>query len=59
MKKNMNSLSTDLINLNLTKQLKKNIFYKNINYNKYKLVPFNVQVNYVGYTKYFPADSKE
>ena len=59
MKKNMNSLSTDLINLNLTKQLKKNIFYKNINYNKYKLVPFNFKENYVGYTKYSPADSKE
>ena len=59
MKKNMNSLQTNLVNLNITKLLKKNIFYKNINYNKYKLVPFNVKVNYVGYTKYFPADSKE
>ena len=59
MEKNTSSLQTNLVNLNLTKQLKKNIFYKNINYNKYKLVPFNVKVNYVGYTKYFPADSKE
>lgn len=59
MKKDINSLQTNLVNLNLTKQSKNNIFYNNINYNKYKLVPFNVQVNYVGYTKYFPADSKE
>ena len=55
----MNSLQTNLVDLDLTKQLKKNIFYKNINYNKYKLVPFNVKINYVGHTKYFPADSKE
>lgn len=59
MKKNLNSLQTNLVNLNLIKQSKKNIFYKNINYNKFKLVPFNIKVNYVGYTKYFPADSKE
>ena len=38
--------------------LKKNIFYKNIN-NNYKLISFKDKENYIGHTKYFPADSKE
>ena len=52
--KKINSLQTDL-----TKELKHNIFDKNINNNKFKLVPLNVKENYVGNTKYSPADSKE
>jgi hypothetical protein len=34
------------------------IFYNNIN-SKYTLIPFNAKKNYIGITKYFPADSKE
>nr|ACV41151.1 ribosomal protein 3/homing endonuclease-like fusion protein [Leptographium europhioides]ACV41154.1 ribosomal protein 3/homing endonuclease-like fusion protein [Leptographium europhioides] len=37
---------------------KSNIFIKNIN-NKYKLIPFNIKINFVGENKYFPSDFKE
>jgi hypothetical protein len=41
-------------------KLKNNfIFSKNINNNKYKLIPFSINQNSVGKIKYFPADSKE
>ena len=47
----------------MNKEIKKeklisNIFIKNIN-DKFRLVPFNVNKNYLGKPKYFPAASKE
>nr|YP_010899382.1 ribosomal protein S3 [Grosmannia fruticeta]WHN64119.1 ribosomal protein S3 [Grosmannia fruticeta] len=35
-----------------------NIFVKNIN-NKYKSIPLNTRINFVGETRYFPSDFKE
>jgi hypothetical protein len=48
----------------LAQQIKKqscsgNIFYRNINNNKYKLIPFNLNLSSVGNTKYSPPASKE
>lgn len=56
--KNTNFLKENSENLN-TVNLQSDIFFKNINNNKYKLVPFNIKENYVGENKYSPAASKE
>jgi hypothetical protein len=45
------------LNNKISKKLT-NIFIKNTN-NKLKTVPFNLNINHVGETKYFPAVSKE
>ena len=45
--------------MNLKKtETQEKIFLNNIN-TKFKLIPFNTKNNFVGNTKYFPADSKE